>query len=621
MSTIPRNQIEQGREDESSSLHSSNVPSRRYNIDNIDLDDSPMKSFPSHFQAGSIIDDVTFQRVLTEVMNKETQKEQQQDHDLNEQSDYDDNDMITDTNANLFNERQFDEELERDLQNLSQIIQMNQPINDNLASGIIHQLNEVLRTTTMPVNQMTTDDGDNNDQSNMASHLTEHDIPMIYYGHLNRQNIAQQFQFNLQPTPTVPNDRFNAMSFAITSWTDVSKDLVMQSIKDDFGLDKIQYICISEEIGEVSHRRHLHIQVIFTSKINRRKPFVDDVTQTHCNYQVTGNDIAWNAYIKKGGNYNEYGSFRSIRQHSDQIQQLLSASSTSAPMISTRAMTARAQTEQRQQQNKEMARHVLKLAETNVHQAMEYIRQIMPDKFLAHSSWYLSTFNYINGRKQQHLRETGEVDKDNIWPRSFQQCTAALKEVVNRWIRHHFSRTKRAKCLVLIGPTGTGKTSFALSLPGYVNYFKGRWNLDSWHDYARYSVYDDIAWDDFSKLNYPNKKDLLTQNGKINATDKYRRTVEINVRQPAIVLLNPEDTGSLTREPITLEEHQLAQYWKKRATVYIMGPNEYFYQRPRQTTGSTQNQSSSNSSTANDEQRLGDPDEFETMLRRWEAKQ
>ena len=73
---------------------------------------------------------------------------------------------------------------------------------------------------------------------------------------------------------------------------------------------------------------------------------------------------------------------------------------------------------------------------------------------------------------------------------------------MNQWIQHHFFRAKRAKCLILIGPTCTGKTSFALSLPGRINYFQERWNLDLWNNYARYSVYDDIPWDDFVKLNF-----------------------------------------------------------------------------------------------------------------------
>lgn len=101
-----------------------------------------------------------------------------------------------------------------------------------------------------------------------------------------------------------------------------------------------------------------------------------------------------------------------------------------------------------------------------------------------------------------------------------------LGEAINRWIRHHFSRPKRAKCLIIIGPTGTGKTSFALSLPGRVNYFKERWNLDKWNDYARYSVYDDIPWDEFKNLNYPNKKGLLTQNGKMNVRKFFEKRRE-----------------------------------------------------------------------------------------------
>ncbi len=95
-----------------------------------------------------------------------------------------------------------------------------------------------------------------------------------------------------------------------------------------------------------------------------------------------------------------------------------------------------------------------------------------------------------------------------------------IGEVVNRWLRHHFNRKSRAKCLILIGPTGTGKTSFAKSLPGRYNYFAGRWRLDSWNDFARYSIFDDIEWDKFDDLGFPSKKHLLTQNGPIMVCNK-----------------------------------------------------------------------------------------------------
>ncbi len=48
-------------------------------------------------------------------------------------------------------------------------------------------------------------------------------------------------------------------------------------------------------------------------------------------------------------------------------------------------------------------------------------------------------------------------------------------------------------------------------------------------------------------------------------------TKEISARQPAIVLLNPEDAGSLLEEPLTRHQQNTADYWNKRAFIYIMG--------------------------------------------------
>jgi hypothetical protein len=44
----------------------------------------------------------------------------------------------------------------------------------------------------------------------------------------------------------------------------------------------------------------------------------------------------------------------------------------------------------------------------------------------------------------------------------------------------------------------------------------------------------------------------------------------IKVRMPAIVLLNPEDAGSLNREPITEAERHEKQYWNERAFIIRM---------------------------------------------------
>ena len=536
------------------------------------------------------------------------------------------------------------EERQNEVLHLTQSVLSQHPKNDATAHFIMNQLNLLVdrEEETTVLSSIATDATEHPyPPMNQTGTVADHDRPYADYGHLNRETIAEECQFNLErPLLTQRSIRLNAKSFSITSWTEVSKEIVFDQIKQEFGIQNIQYICISEEISELNHQRHLHIQIILKEKVDRRKPFLDDITGTRCNYQVTQNDVAWNEYIKKDGNYIEFNEFKSTRirgkkewpsesasnsQTSDNHDRQLVPRSTSVvastASSSTTTTTVRAQIQARRQFEQETVVKALKLAETNVHQAMDLIRHSLPIKFLSQSTWYLSTFNYVHLRSQAEADRNGQIEKEYVWPLSFPHCTEQLRQAMKRWIQHHFSRTKRAKCLIIIGPTGTGKTSFALSLPGRVNYFKERWNLDNWSDYARYSVYDDIPWDDFSKLNYPNKKGLLTQNGKINATDKYRGTKEINVRQPAIVLLNPEDAGSLLVEPVTQQEHQIAMYWKQRAFIYIMTDDEYFYQQPKSYDQADDDEQLSNhSSMHSNDAKLGEPDEFDQMIERYQQK-
>ena len=609
---------------------------------------------PRIFRPGMLISSDVYQRILNEVVNRDKTLIKHHDHSSDEQQSI----------GNILNQYRQEE-----LEHLNKIILSEQPKNDTTVQFILNQLN-------LPSNPPHNTTVATSSPSSMTIHTAQQQqhsshVPLIQsgvtdhhhrpYGHLDRTTIAQECQFNLQrPTTTTTTEthkqkRLNAKSFAITSWAtaDVSKEVVLDHIKKEFGIDNIQYICVSEELSELNHQRHFHIQIILKEKVNRRKPFLDDITGTRCNYQVTRNDLAWNEYIKKENNYIEFNEFKSTRTRGE--KQWPSSSTTSTPITSNTSdqpdrqlvpmsrqrrsssttststtTTVRAQMEARRQYEHETVVKALELAEINVHQAMDLIRYALPTKFLAHSTWYLSTFNYVHLRAQEQADRTGaQIDKEYVWPLSFPQCTDQLRQSMDRWIRHHFSRTKRAKCLILIGPTGTGKTSFALSLPGRrVNYFKERWNLDHWSDYARYSVYDDIPWDDFSKLNYPNKKSLLTQNGKINATDKYRTTKQINVQQPAIVLLNPEDAGSLLAEPLTTQEQQTAMYWKQRAFIYVMQEGEYFFKpsskshhhQAAATTTEQQQHLSGSSSMGTNDARLGELDEFDQMIDRYQQK-
>ena len=50
----------------------------------------------------------------------------------------------------------------------------------------------------------------------------------------------------------------------------------------------------------------------------------------------------------------------------------------------------------------------------------------------------------------------------------------------------------------------SGKISFALSLPGVSNHYRGYWSSDRWYDDADYMVLDDIPWDEYQQRGFPN---------------------------------------------------------------------------------------------------------------------
>lgn len=106
---------------------------------------------------------------------------------------------------------------------------------------------------------------------------------------------------------------------------------------------------------------------------------------------------------------------------------------------------------------------------------------------------------------------------------------------MRRWVDQELPLTQRAKCLVLIGATRVGKSAWARSLGRHM-FFRGSFNLSKWDPAAKYLIFDDIPWKFI-----PAKKQLLTQMGECEVTDKYRPKATVNVTMPAIVCLNEED--------------------------------------------------------------------------------
>ncbi|CAF2950059.1 unnamed protein product [Rotaria sp. Silwood2] len=220
------------------------------------------------------------------------------------------------------------------------------------------------------------------------------------------------------------------------------------------------------------------------------------------------------------------------------------------------------------------------LARTNVNAAMDTIRDDMPLDFSKNRINYLKELNHIFVREQEERMNRLEhlIFKTHDWPESFSDCTPALRRVVNRWVKQELRRTSGVKCLILIGPFGTGKTCFAKSLPGYYNYFDGQWRLDIWKNFTSYSIFDNIGWDEFEEKGFPNKKHILTQRGYFKVPHETGVLIEINCTQPAIVLLNQGlHEGQLGRPPIEYEEEREAKFWEEHAIIYRMGKHTFSF--------------------------------------------
>ena len=356
-----------------------------------------MRIRPRLFENGEVFNSASYEKVFSG--NYRTEEKSADD-------DKDDKDVTTsvdqqqDLHAVLYRAR------EAELDALAAVAVTQRPSDDETTDFILNELG--LRSANRQA-----DDAEPPAPSSLGSvrsyppvHQTgpvdDHDRPFAEFGHLDRDSLARQYHFNLKPPDSQHRTpaRLHAKSFAILSYTGVPKEAVMANITDQFGIDNIQYICISEVVDQSSQRSScLHIQIVFKEKIDRRKPFLDDVTQTRCNYQVTNNDLAWNEYIKKEGNYSEFGEFKSVKNHGQREwpSQLIPSAASVAPApailppttttTATRPTTVRAQAQEKRQQDDEIARQALATAETSVDQAMDLIRKVMPNKFMHHSKW------------------------------------------------------------------------------------------------------------------------------------------------------------------------------------------------------------------------------------------
>ncbi|CAF3847891.1 unnamed protein product [Rotaria magnacalcarata] len=409
----------------------------------------------------------------------------------------------------------------------------------------------------------------------------EHDKPYFEFGHLSAEFIANDQGFRLPVTyqPYVPRvkgskiDKFNSIKMAISGFSLKSKEDVHGFILTKFKKEKLRYLCVAKELGSIDTIRRIHIQIIKWKKTTTYGHFVDEFvgkflpfcdcyvkTNCQCEYQVTDSATAWNEYMKKEFNFIEYGLFHGSNDHG-----------------ATKQWPETTGKEKLNTITNELAAKAFKKSRTDVSKAALYLTKKAPKQCLTGLSRFQSQLELHHTlyqfKRQEHLAFT----KKYCWPDSFLSCTFKLKNDMNKWLVCEFINSDRPLTLILIGGTGTGKTTFALNLPGIVNHYRGHWSRIRWNNKATYIVIDDVPWDKFEDRGFPAHKDLLTGQEYVSAEEKGSKPKAIATKMPAIVLLNPEDARSLLN-PSTDEERASLKYWQQRAYIRVMGPDEYFYE-------------------------------------------
>nr|AHM88370.1 replication associated protein [Maize streak Reunion virus]AHM88374.1 replication associated protein [Maize streak Reunion virus] len=129
------------------------------------------------------------------------------------------------------------------------------------------------------------------------------------------------------------------------------------------------------------------------------------------------------------------------------------------------------------------------------------------------------------------------------------------------------SRTSRPRSLYIVGPTRTGKTTWARSIdPVNHNYWQNGVDFLKYRKSAKYNVLDDIPF----KF-CPCWKQLVGGQKDYTVNPKYARRMEVPGGIPSIILVNYDEDWLKVMTPAQLE------YFYDNCVVYQMELHEKFY--------------------------------------------
>lgn len=318
--------------------------------------------------------------------------------------------------------------------------------------------------------------------------------------------------------PRLGNSRHWLLTYPALTYEQANKHAVADNIDKHFS-DQFSYCVISREKHE-DGTPHIHVFITFRKlKQFRPRGILDKIIPggKHGNYKACkyGTTNAMRNYVMKHKNYLENGIY--ISGDSDPYHQAINADS--------------------------------------FKQANDILKEAKPRDFVVYHSQITQTLSTLHRPPPSAWVPPTNL---SIWN---------VPDELSQWVDLELPKKDRARCLVLIGPSRTGKTTWARTLLQPHIYMRGEYNLKklaSTTD-ARLLIFDDCSA--LSKKSFQYRKQLLTQMGECSLTDKYKGKLDVNITCPAIVLCNTRAEVPWCTDPNFSCVFDDYAYWQLNAYV------------------------------------------------------
>lgn len=285
----------------------------------------------------------------------------------------------------------------------------------------------------------------------------------------------------------------------------MSPERVMKHITNRW---EVVYACVAQELHE-SGDKHIHAFIQFKEAHQfSGKGVLDQLAGKHGNYQVVKLRNKCVEYVKKGGVFIEHGEFSTGDVYADAM------------------------------------------SKSSFDLSMSHIKANKPRDYVIYHNQISSTMAKIHPPPPPIY-----LPPSNYRP--FVAPSSLLE-----WLDTESRLSTRARCLVLLGDSRLGKTSWCRAMFPQAMYFRGMFSLSEWNDAAPALIFDDCS--DLSEKSFDFRKSVLTQMGECFLSDKYMKKVKVNVCMPAIVIANDVDDIKW------LNSEKEQKYWSVNAFIVTL---------------------------------------------------